>query len=171
MSEKRTARSETRDSPDSRRSFLWKIWLGLGGLAVIEYATLAADFLRPRKPGGGEQEDPIIVAGPLKRFKPGTITAFQKGKFYLARLEDGGFLALSRKCTHLGCTVPWRADENRFVCPCHGSIFDIRGDVVRPPAPRPLDLYLVRIENGIVKIDASTPMQRQSFDLSQVTQA
>ena len=84
------------------------------------------------------------------------------------RLEDGGFLALYRKCTHLGCTVPWVADRERFACPCHASVFDVRGDVLSPPAPRPLDLFPVRIENGIVKVDTRTPQRREAFDPSQV---
>ena len=86
---------------------------------------------------------------------PHSVTAFVRGRFYLARLADGGFLALSRKCTHLGCTVPWVATENKFVCPCHASAFDITGNVISPPAPRALDIYAVMIENDIVKVDTS----------------
>jgi cytochrome b6-f complex iron-sulfur subunit len=132
---------------------------------------LAVDFLRPHKPGAPDSEHAIVVAGPLERFEPGTVTAFPQGKFYLARLDDGGFLALSRECTHLGCTVPWNTDDARFVCPCHSSTYDIRGDVVTPPAPRALDLYPVRIENGIVKVDTGQLLRRKSFEPGQVTRA
>lgn len=152
----------------SRRSFLWKVWLGLGGLAVLEYIWLVADFLRPRSTGAGEDSGSIIVAGPVDRFVPGSVTAFPAGKFYLARLENGAFLALSRQCTHLGCTVPWIREEGRFVCPCHSSAYDIRGDVLRPPAPRALDLFAVRIENRIVKVDVSRTLERRSFDYGQL---
>jgi cytochrome b6-f complex iron-sulfur subunit len=155
----------------SRRSFVWKLWLGLGGLALAEYVWLTVDFLRPRRSRAGGAESSIIVAGPLEGFEPSSVTAFQKGKFYLVRLEGGGFLALSRECTHLGCTVPWISEENQFVCPCHSSSYDIRGDVLSPPAPRALDLFAVRIENGIVKVDVSEPLRRQSYDAAQVTRA
>jgi cytochrome b6-f complex iron-sulfur subunit len=151
-----------------RRSFLWKIWLALSGLALMEYVWLAADFLRPRVGKAPEGAGPILVAGPVERFAPGSVTAFPAGKFHLARLEDGGFLALSRECTHLGCTVPWLGDEARFVCPCHSSAYDIKGDVLNSPAPRALDNYAVRIENGIVKVDVSRPLKRRSFDYGQV---
>ena len=57
-----------------------------------------------------------------------------------AFLDDGGFLALHRKCTHLGCTVPWNRAENRFVCPCHASAFDLAGDVVSAPASRAVSI-------------------------------
>lgn len=143
----------------NRRGFLTKAWLGLGGLALVEYLWIVVDFLRPHK-AKTEADDAVIIAGPIERFEPSSVTAFQKGKFYLARLEDGGFLALSRRCTHLGCTVPWIAEEKRFVCPCHASAYDVRGSVLSPPAPRGLDRYAVRIENGIVKVDTSKPIKR-----------
>jgi cytochrome b6-f complex iron-sulfur subunit len=152
-----------------RREFLSRLWLGLGGLAVAEYIWLAVEFLRPRRPD--VEAAGVVVAGPVDRFEPGSVTAFPVGKFYLARLQDGSFLAMSRVCTHLGCTVPWIADEDRFVCPCHASAFDIRGDVINPPAPRPLDTHPVRIENRIVKVNTSRTQRRGSFDVSQVTRA
>jgi len=144
----------------------------LGGVAIAESVWVASEFLRPRRRReSGADGGAVIVAGPVDRFEPGSVTAFQEGRFYLARLQDGGFLALSRECTHLGCTVPWVADEERFVCPCHASIFDITGDVLSPPAPRPLDIFPVRIENDIVKVDTSEPVKRRSFAKSQVVRA
>jgi cytochrome b6-f complex iron-sulfur subunit len=64
--------------------------------------------------------------------------------------------------------VPWVAEQGRFACPCHASAFDVRGEVLSPPAPRPLDLFPVRIENGIVKVDTTVPVKRATFDPSQV---
>jgi cytochrome b6-f complex iron-sulfur subunit len=154
----------------TRRSFLWRMWGVIGGVALLEYVLIAVDFLRPHREGGGE-DGGVVVAGPLERFDPGSVTAFPEGKFYLARLADGGFLALSRRCTHLGCTVPWDAGTNRFVCPCHASSFDITGEVLSPPAPRPLDLHPVRIENGIVKVDTGERIRRSAFESTQVTRA
>lgn len=43
-------------------------------------------------------------------------------------------------CTHLGCVVPWNANENKFICPCHGSQYNEAGKVVRGPAPLSLAL-------------------------------
>jgi cytochrome b6-f complex iron-sulfur subunit len=65
--------------------------------------------------------------------------------------------------------VPWDEAAGRFACPCHASVFDLRGAVLAPPAPRPLDLFPVRIENGIVKVDVTSPIRRASFEPSQVT--
>jgi cytochrome b6-f complex iron-sulfur subunit len=152
----------------SRRSFLGKLWLFLGFVLLAEFVWVVVSFLKPKKATETASSDFIITAGPVDRFEPGSVTAFPRGRFYLARLEDGGFLALSRECTHLGCTVPWVAEENRFVCPCHSSIFDIRGVVISPPAPRPLDIYPVTIENNVVKVDVSNAVERKRFQLSQV---
>ncbi len=161
------AEEPSASSPE-RRSLLRLAWLGLGVAALGEALWVVAAFLRPRaKPP--EREGRLIVAGPIETFAPSSVTAFPAGKFYLVRLADGGFLALHRQCTHLGCSVPWDEAAGRFACPCHASAFDLRGDVLAPPAPRPLDLFAIRIENGIVKVDVSSPIRRASFEPAQVT--
>jgi len=168
--DRRDAPSARREETETtRRSFLGRLWLGLGGLALAEYVWLLVEFLRPRP--APSKAAGVLVAGPVERFEPGSVTAFPAGKFYLACLSDGGFLAMSRECTHLGCTVPWIAAEGQFVCPCHSSAYDIRGAVLRAPAPRPLDLHPIRIENGVVKVDTDRTLKRRSFEASQVTRA
>ena len=158
-------------SDRSRRSFLGKLGWVLGGVALAEYLVVALDFVRPHGQEPGEGERHIFIAGPIGQFEPDTVTAFPSARLYLARMKDGGFLALSRTCTHLGCTVPWDPAKGRFVCPCHASAFDITGQVLNPPASRPLDRYAVRIENGVVKIDTSKALKRRSFDATQPTYA
>jgi cytochrome b6-f complex iron-sulfur subunit len=64
--------------------------------------------------------------------------------------------------------VPWRAKEKRFACPCHASAFDIRGEVISPPAPRALDIYPVIVENNVVKVNVSQPVKRSEFREEQV---
>ncbi|MDH3999474.1 MAG: Rieske 2Fe-2S domain-containing protein, partial [Desulfuromonadales bacterium] len=64
---------------------------------------------------------------------------------------------------------PWDEQKQRFICPCHGSSFDLSGEVLTAPAPRPLDTYLVRIENGIVKVDVSVSQKRERFEPEQAT--
>ena len=143
------------------------MWGVLGLAALAELVWISTSFLRPRR-GTAADAAALFVAGPIDDFEPGSVTAFPAGRFYLVRLDDGGFLALDRTCTHLGCTVPWRAEEGLFACPCHASTFDITGVVLGPPAPRPLDRYLVRIENDIVKVDLGRRVRRSAFSSSQV---
>ena len=155
------------DEP-SRRAFLWRVWAGLAVVGIGEMIWVMLGFLRPRKPQAVD-ESSVVTAGPVDSFPPDSVRAFPQGKFYLARLVDGGFLAVSRECTHLGCTVPWNEEEHRFVCPCHSSAFDIRGEVINPPAPRALDLLEVRIENRIVKVNTANTVRRSAFNATQVT--
>jgi cytochrome b6-f complex iron-sulfur subunit len=161
--------SKDSQSNDSRRSFLNKLWIGLGLVAVAEAVAVVFAFLRSNKSERREADShAIVTAGAVDKFEVNSVTAFIRGRFYLARLEDGGFLALSSKCTHLGCTVPWVEKELKFACPCHGSVFDITGEVIHSPAPRPLDIYPIFIENNVVKVDTSKPIKRNQFEVSQV---
>ena len=154
---------------ESRRGFLKTLWIGLGVVTVAEVVGVIYAYLRPRKQRVEEERfGGIITSGPADDFDNDSVTAFRRGQFYLARLDDGGFFALSRKCTHLGCTVPWVESEKQFKCPCHSSAFNIRGEVLRSPAPRPLDIYAVFIENNIVKVNTNKRMKRSTFETSQV---
>lgn len=157
---------------ENRRTFLKKVWKGLGILALCEFTGVFFGFLFS---GRDEKEQitskQIFNAGNINSFQPNTVTAFRGGRFYLARLEDGGFIALSLRCTHLGCSINWDENKKYFVCPCHSSSFSIDGDVLNPPAPKALDYFPVKIENGIVKVDIGTKLTRNSFNNSQVTYA
>jgi len=152
----------------SRRSFLNILWSTLGLAALAEFLWLAFSFLWPATPGEESPANTVIPAGALASFEPESVTAFQRGEFYLVRLGDGGLLALSCKCTHLGCTVPWVEKEKKFLCPCHASAFDITGNVISAPAPRALDIFPVSIENNIVKVDTGKRIKRSGFEPKQV---
>src|SRR5262249_61146586 len=93
----------------NRRGFFGVAWavalVGLFGQASI--AML--EYLKPQVKAGGFGSK--VIAGRPKEFKAGTVSLVQQGHFYISRLQDGGYLALWQRCTHLGCTVPWRADE------------------------------------------------------------
>ena len=68
----------------------------------------------------------------------------------LRRDANGFFKALSSTCTHLGCQV--RPARNFLTCPCHGSTFDLRGQVVRGPAQKPLANFPVELKGGQIEI-------------------
>jgi cytochrome b6-f complex iron-sulfur subunit len=159
----------TEQCTSNRRSFLGRLWAGLGLLALLELIGVGVAYFRRGKTDAraGSGED-AINCGAADQYAPGTVTAFVRGRFYLARLEDGGFLAISRQCTHLGCTVPWDADAQCFACPCHASRFDITGAVVNAPAPRALDLFSLTIENDTIRVDPQSPIRRSGFEKSQV---
>jgi menaquinol-cytochrome c reductase iron-sulfur subunit len=64
------------------------------------------------------------------------------------------FIALSSRCMHLGCPVRYVAAAQRFICPCHGGVYDFRGMVAGGPPVRPLDRFYTRLNptSGLVEI-------------------
>ncbi len=71
---------------------------------------------------------------------------------YVVKDSSGQLIVLSAVCTHLGCTVPWAEDQNKFICPCHKGMFSLEGKLLGGPPPRNMDLLPMRIENGILKV-------------------
>jgi menaquinol-cytochrome c reductase iron-sulfur subunit len=61
-------------------------------------------------------------------------------------------VAISTRCAHVGCPVSYVAASERFICPCHGGVYDFRGIRVSGPPPRPLDRFYTRIRNGRVEV-------------------
>lgn len=77
------------------------------------------------------------------------------GLIYILAAGDG-FVAVSPVCTHLGCTVDIQA--RRLVCPCHGSMYDRAGRVLRGPAERPLASYPVELPgDGTLEVVLNRP--------------
>jgi cytochrome b6-f complex iron-sulfur subunit len=63
--------------------------------------------------------------------------------------------AVNPTCTHAGCTVGWKADAKKFVCPCHGSEYGIDGKVQKGPAKEALKTYAAKIEGNSVQVKPS----------------
>ena len=152
----------------SRRPFLKWLWAACITLATMEVGWLGFSIFNSSGRRGKESTaETIVDAGTVDQFEPGQVMAIEEGQFYLSRLEDGSFIALSRVCTHLGCALPWNDEMQSFVCPCHGSTFDRKGLPTRPPATRPLNYYPVRIENGLIRVHIATSITRSGFSSSQ----
>ena len=106
-------------------------------------------------------------AGNVSSFEKGKVYPFSSGLFYLSVFDDGGLLAISTKCTHLGCMV--QSDlENGYSCPCHSSKFNKYGEVLSPPATRALDIFPVVIEKGEILVDTDQAIKRNKFETSQL---
>jgi cytochrome b6-f complex iron-sulfur subunit len=169
VKQKESSQEKVVKEPESRRSFLRKIWGGLGILAAVEFSAVVFGFLFSGK-GNKNVYIPkqLVDAGSVNSYESNSVTVFRGGRFYLTRLEDGGFIALSLRCTHLGCSIEWEEDKDRFICPCHSSAFSMNGDVQNPPAPKALDYYPIIIEKGNIKVDVGTRVQRDRFSKEQI---
>ena len=156
--------SHSNDTGKSRRNFLKKLFIGFGALIAAEAAALFLSFVgKSKKEELNAKNAKYLPVGKIEDFQVSSVTPFRAGRFYLVRLADGGFLALSIVCPHLGCSVSWNEKEGDFVCPCHASKFNINGAVLNPPAARPLDTYPVRIENKVVQVSTSEAIKRKSI--------
>ncbi|MEA5599181.1 cytochrome b6-f complex iron-sulfur subunit [Rivularia sp. UHCC 0363] len=124
---------------------------------------IAQFFVPPREvtEGGGilakDQLGNPIPASQILANPPGTralIAGLAGEPTYLTVSEDGSLSlrGIVDNCTHLGCTFPWNSNDQQFQCPCHGSLYDQEGKVVRGPAPLPLKIVHVAVKNNAVWI-------------------
>jgi Rieske Fe-S protein len=69
---------------------------------------------------------------------------------FVVNRGNNEFTVFDVRCTHLGCPVTWKEEDQEFFSPCHGGVFDIDGRVVAGPPPRPLDRYDYKIEGDVL---------------------
>jgi nitrite reductase/ring-hydroxylating ferredoxin subunit len=140
--------------PD-RRSFLGLLLSALAalaaGLAGLGYLVITRrPVTPPPEPGPlvSLAPPPALSRGEVYDLRPHGISG------YLARSEVG-LIALSNRCTHQACAVPFNAVTGRFECLCHGARFALDGGVLAGPAPRPLEYFPARLEGGRLIVDAT----------------
>jgi Rieske Fe-S protein len=66
--------------------------------------------------------------------------------------RDTPYIAISDRCVHLGCPVRWVDAAERFICPCHGGVYDLLGKPVAGPPVRPLDRFYTRVNGENVEV-------------------
>jgi cytochrome b6-f complex iron-sulfur subunit len=133
-----------------RRTLLVRMWMS--GAALVGGAGLwtSWDLLKARASEG--------FGGKIRSVPPESvgetgIVEVPAARAYLARI-NGEVIALSQKCTHLGCRVPYCESSGQFECPCHGSVFNRAGEYRAGPAPRGMDRYPVETGvDGLLYID------------------
>ena len=94
-------------------------------------------------PAIAEATTDSVVAGKVAEFKngSGTIVKFGSRPAIVVRTAEGEFRAFSAVCTHLDCTVQYKADTSQLWCACHNGHYDLHGRNVSGPPPRPLEAY------------------------------
>jgi cytochrome b6-f complex iron-sulfur subunit len=169
---KKAATNSATHPGKGRRNFLKTAWKFLGAVAVAEILFFIISLLKPsREINKSKPGSMLRIIGNIEDFPPGSVTPDRINKVYIIREPEGGFLALSIVCPHLGCSVLWDGTKQQFDCPCHSSAFDNHGIVLSSPAPRPLDYFPVIIAEGKVLVDLSRKTKRKKFEPSQITYA
>ena len=157
---------QSTEKPINRRQFLIVVWAAASAALFGQAAVALYQFLRPAVQEGvfGGK----VAAGNVKEFRVGTVSTIRSMHGFVSRVGPEGALVMAWKCPHLGCTVPWVEAEGKFDCPCHGSIYSTKGEVLAGPAPRPLDLYPAEIVDNQLIVDTSRVISRTHFDPSQI---
>jgi cytochrome b6-f complex iron-sulfur subunit len=131
---------------EGRRSFLN---LMLGGALVAGFGVIVNTVLRFLWPtqemiGGGEANASTTL--PLADVSMGEAkTIRHQGKPYVVVRTGSGIYAINAICTHLGCVLYWDPQAKQLACPCHAAFFDLSGNVISGPAPRPQPTATVKI--------------------------
>jgi cytochrome b6-f complex iron-sulfur subunit len=88
-----------------------------------------------------------IAAAKVGELAPNSAKLFKFGSSpaLLINTAEGQLRALSAICTHLTCTVRYESDTSTLYCPCHNGRFDLAGNVLSGPPPRPLETYEVEV--------------------------
>lgn len=166
--------SGSSDVPDmGRRQFMNLLTFGaVTGTALGALYPVIKYFIPPSSggsSGGVNAKDAlgndVLVDAFVASHAPGDHVLAQglKGDpTYIVVKEDKSLadFGINAVCTHLGCVVPWNANENKFICPCHGSQYDSNGKVVRGPAPLSLALVHAAVEDNKVSF---TPWTETDF--------
>ena len=161
---KKTETGQCEKDDLSRRKFLQTGLKVLGGLALLELGGASLLYLRARSLEG--EFGGIITVGKVDEFPPGSVVEIEDANFYLVPDAEGGFMAIYRRCPHLGCTVNWISKKGKFYCPCHAASFDQHGEFNSQLVSRALDIFPVFFENGMVKVD-TVQVQARPHHLSE----
>jgi Rieske Fe-S protein len=157
-------------------------------LVALSAAVVAIAFAWPSNPPQPSYE--WVNVGRLDDYAVNEPVAITKHRFWLVHLDGSGVphempvgptiirsssfeevIALSRRSTHLGCAVSWRADfpfngqVGFFRDPCSGSVWNVAGQRIFGPAPRNLDHYPVVVRDGEILVDVNNRICGNGYEL------
>jgi Rieske Fe-S protein len=134
-----------------RREFLATGWKVGAALIAAAGAWTTWDLLKPRLGAGFAAEVKTVAPDAVPA---NTVLEIPEARAYLTKVNDE-VVAISEKCSHLGCRVPFCDSSGQFECPCHGTVFNRAGDHQSGPAPRGMDRYAVEVVDGVIVINTA----------------
>ena len=128
------------------------VWATVAGFLTTCFLMFVRFFL----PRAIFEPSSVFRIGSPNDYALGVDTKWQQQyRIWVTKTSDRLFVIYA-VCTHLGCTPDWKASENKFKCPCHGSGYDSEGINFEGPAPRPMDRAHVEIDaEGQIVVDLS----------------
>lgn len=148
----RSATAVIESTPDSKVNKMrrWIVWSSVATFLITDFLMFVRFFL----PRSILEPSSVFRIGPPGDYALGVDTKWQQQyRIWVTKTSDRLFVIYAR-CTHLGCTPDWKASENKFKCPCHGSGYDSEGINFEGPAPRPMDRAKVSVDaEGQIVVD------------------
>ena len=155
---------ETTLSSPGRRNFIVRAILAIQATIgatlafLLGASTLAPSFsrrdatwLRAADLDSLPDNQPVPVTLRITR-QDGYSQVVDRTVVYLVRTGEQDVRALHSTCTHLGCRTSYDRRTKRILCPCHGGVFDVQGNVLEGPPPAPLATLTTRIQDGQVMV-------------------
>ena len=145
---------ESAQQEDRGRRRLLRVLLGGGvfaSLASFVYPVLR--YVLP--PPSADLGNDSVLAGTAAELKANSAKIFKFGSRpgLLVKTASGEYRAMSATCTHLSCTVQYRADVQQVWCACHNGMYDLSGRNISGPPPRPLELYEVHVKGEEIYVN------------------
>jgi cytochrome b6-f complex iron-sulfur subunit len=143
---------EPAPEPDVFKTRRLIVWGSIAGFLTTCFLMFVRFFL----PRAIFEPSSIFKIGFPGDYALGVDTKYQQQyRIWVIKNSERLFVVYAR-CTHLGCTPDWKASENKFKCPCHGSGYDNEAINFEGPAPRPMDRAHVELDaEGQVVVDTS----------------
>lgn len=151
-----------------RRKFLNTIGNTATGIVLLGGLGVTLDYLKPNLILEMPKE---FKVGPVDSIQPNSVIYEPEQKVFIVRDEQGSFYALSAVCTHLGCTAKWNVSgidgnpDNVISCPCHGSLFNKKGELIEGPAQRDLDKFRIRLEDNELIVNTAEKVSEDEMIL------
>lgn len=125
----------------------------LGSIASFLYPALR--YIIP--PAVSESTNRTVTAAKVGELRnnSGKVFKFGSQPAILIRTSEGDYRAFTAVCTHLSCTVQYRADLHEIWCPCHNGFYDANGHNVSGPPPRPLEAFDVHVQGEDIIVTRS----------------
>jgi len=137
--------SDTQEFRAERRGFLEKIVAGMAVLLGASVLYPVSQYVVPPAKKKTVESEKVVGKASEVPADSGKIYRFAGDRVFVLNYK-GELKAMSAVCTHLGCLVQWKTDEQLVYCACHGARYTTEGEIISGPQPAPLKPYGVRVE-------------------------
>jgi cytochrome b6-f complex iron-sulfur subunit len=134
-----------------RRRFLKVILAFIGTITSLSFVYSILEFLTAIPTRAADAKKLLVRKNDIHSGEAKNII-YQGEPAILINRPEKGFIALTRTCTHLGCLVTFNKSRQELICPCHAGTYDLEGNVISGPPPKPLTVIPLRIDGDTIII-------------------